>query len=1056
MRSIYDAMLGGDKRSKSQKNRDKISRLIEANSSKLTGKNQVFKNFNPEDYPSLYGNAHNKDGYLKIIIDGLTSIQNDSEFGVEKARRIVRQLNEMNGLDKSRVKAKMSAKGFFKSGGKGGINISKYQHNASNFLKYIFAYSKNSDKVIVASGLRELDKQQEITRLMSNDYNVIINNAIANIKGNATKVIPSSQIAGYIEQYIRQSNAVTEEQIMNAANLAVADFKHSIVKNNERGKNPDATKAIEENLPRFENVTSLDDLFSRMSKDEINFLNAVKKANNYKLEEKIKEAERAGIDFTPVSDYIHIAYRKGGVPDIEAVGDINDFIENYEIRQKKSGAIEQRVKQKQTLRGEDYIDFDFVGQQKSSYDKTNEAIFTNIPITMLSAFRDNPMLKSILGGDARGLSNRDLLIDTLIPQQIFQNAIQRNLYSKSGVGTRSVMRLLRWAQKSSVRLVMRSNPIQSIAQSMVYINTFANMTWLNPSIAFSVFSRTPLLVKQYASNQKKGVEGRKKFAWSELLNNAPEAARDIIETIIDQDAPIAFGSSTIRKIRRFNMKAQDAADEYAFKGMDRAAAQISFLHLYEAYMIKEGLTDAVPTDYEGYMQWWAEQGKNPNELAISFASNLVDKDQNASIPSRKTAVQMDKSISGFVLKKIFLPFLGFKIKKVSSFGDDVRILSSLSKDVDIDDRMYALTRAFGTTVETVAYNSLKIYVANMLYGALGGILLSQFGLDDEDEDKLGKANTKAKKLVSRVLADVSGINIHPAINAAFAKGANFIYWEMMKRHNAMFADMYPSFDSFMRSGQEVVETPFTDDGIIGETGFLGIPVEATANILSMSEAAITGESYDYSKMINSLGASGTEKRYYTENEREAMATIAAVSGLSLVAPASFSSAVRFSMQSAAQKMEGDDREFKRVLREEYAGSFVDREDANKAFVNDFNRYVQELSEKNGIMGVTGVMPQMMGDIESFTKTTLEKEIYKGLGYEKRQEFFHNIQSRNKTPRQVANIAFERYRKLDEKDRQKFMNDFVNTTVAYNIGKQDRVIDIISQFVYYKSKYKDEK
>jgi len=542
----------------------------------------------------------------------------------------------------------------------------------------------------------------------------------------------------------------------------------------------------------------------------------------------------------------------------------------------------------------------------------------------------------------------------------------------------------------------------------------------NPIAAMAVLQRA-IVFQTQTWTKEKGWQNRRGLPWADLIKLAPAGIRDIRESFAfmegDSEDVISRRSGITKKAIRVYDKADDAALKYSVAVTDRASAQISWLALYETYMLEKGLVEGADlTNRESYNEWWKSQGQNPNYDAIAYADTMVAKDQNASANFQRAILQTDKSAFEKLFRSLVFPLINFKINKIQSIRSESKIISTINKKVTAEDRLSAGGRLLFTAAEMYVYHQVSIF----LVGAWKELVDSMWksatayitGDDDDeifDEDDMGKTIKNQKRFWTRWITEsaplLSTLNIDQRMQNGMAEAYNFMCYQFNKQTDTAFASQYPEYESYARSGEAPAKVEFIDEGI-GNAGYLGIVAEQVMTIDEMWEAAMNGERENqYGEMI-----------YYTPEQQQKLKLTATLATINAVMPSHPLTAEVFGMVNRSFYKENNKAYENMLARDlETIGKGIPEEDA----IAIMNSYIQttykDLFEQEGITALTAIGESLKRDVGNVVKREVLKESFKSIYNSedaKINEFLVRA-SRGGSPRDKANKIFARIKALDK-------------------------------------------
>jgi hypothetical protein len=852
---------------------------------------------------------------------------------------------------------------------------SKVLGNVKSLLSTMFANPKKSIDVLVGmgyTGKRGFQQMMKDAAQLGNDWISTVRESIDKNLVNGKKSELAIQIVSYIEQKVNDiaENSSLEESTI--VGIVLDNMRHSanVILEYSNGNTNDVKIAntLIEVLAKFDGVTTLSDAMSKLSSKEKNLLEDVYKANSFGLQDKIKISNENGVEFNPIDRYVNMAIRNKSTEEDskrtaeELVNDPNymgrvELFGKEEISEKKSGAQKNRKDVDYKLKEGEHYDLNFFQSQLRSFNNTNTAIFTLQSVVQMNNYMKakdgsgSPYAMKVFGTNkGMAISNIETLTDVVNHEFNSQNATALATYKlateysvKTAIGTLSLNQLARLGRSYAIFRVMTS-AAQIPKQSAVYQNVvFHLINLVGFSGAAGIMSRNIFLMGDYFS---KGIENS---PWSGLLNESAESLRDILETIgqgAESDTNIAKRVGWLRK----GMTSLSDKTMYIFvKAMDKAAAQISFLNLYEAYMIKNGLVDnSVFADRASYDAWWVEQGKNPNYKAIAFASTLVSKDQNASAAWEKSKLQTDDTAVKKMVKSLIVPLINFKLSKVHSIQSD--ILIATSPKVSSEDRKDAAIRWAGTSAEVALFTFISLLPIRDWF-------LSLINDDDEaerfQEDDLGKKIRKQKVFWTRFITESLGITgIDKSVQNLVAEGFNYMSYLLLSADDE-FNEKYPTYKIYIDSDAAPAAVETYNQKWWEKAGYIGIAAGIGIDTGEMWEAALTGKSKDFY---------GNEI-YYTESQKRNMRIYAIMASFGVLTPFGNAADLIFTAKKGASKVN-------RYAYKSYEAQVLANAIKDGGIIEISENYIEDLkkefAEEYGDLGIRRMSTKIRSGINEFS------------------------------------------------------------------------------------------
>ena len=293
------------------------------------------------------------------------------------------------------------------------------------------------------------------------------------------------------------------------------------------------------------------------------------------------------------------------------------------------------------------------------------------------------------------------------PVNLLRNAVIVKAFGSFGIQTLKQSTVL-----TSV-MFQTNNPIQSIPY---LIKTVSEM---------AVFSLRTLA----REDSKLALDdGRYK-----LLQNSPVFQRDYEAGNIDPyTGRMSLDEGKLQEIVR---KLSDISLKN-LKGTDKVAAVASWFTFYGDALMTEGAIESFDE-----IDWDAEAA-NPNEIALSYADMMVNKDQAASTPREAADLYQQekgsKAVVTYLAQNVLLPFSRFAVNKKRSISSDfMRILYG-----DAQAKREGSTAMLGHAAELTLFS----YVGKVLIPAISAMLRG------DDEDELPKDNAW-RQIATQVIVD---------------------------------------------------------------------------------------------------------------------------------------------------------------------------------------------------------------------------------------------------------------------------------------------------------------
>ncbi len=859
-------------------------------------------------------------------------------------------------------------------------------------------------------------------------------------KGTESRV----QVVGIVLQRIGEmvGNRYTVEQVINDV---LDDFQETAEYLKVYGDPSlgDYASNIEKAVAKVRGATTADEVLSKLTPKEKEVLEVYYEANNVGIDEKIEVSKANGRPLKVIPNYLHIPIRSKTVVEPQNSTPTNNTLSNpaqinisnafapQTVSTKSTGAQKSRVANAHKLPEGSYYDPMFFSAQAKSFNNTNVAIFTYQAIQKMNAFLSTGEAVERFGGGKRGRSNIEAFqksVNQALNAESLSAKASAELreFKVSGVKVGEALNTFqRIAKKKAIVWVM-ARPAQFFLQAPVFINTIGHVLMSplmlkNPIAAMAVLQRA-IVFQTQTWTKEKGWQNRRGLPWADLIKLAPAGIRDIRESFAfmegDSEDVISRRSGITNKAIKVYDKADDYALKYSVAVTDRAAAQMSWLSLYETYMLEKGLVEGADlTNRESYNEWWKSQGQNPNYDAIAYADTMVAKDQNASANFQRAILQTDKSAFEKLFRSLVFPLINFKINKIQSIRSESKIISTINKKVTAEDRLSAGGRLLFTAAEMAVYHQASIFFVGAwkelvdLMWKSGIDYITGDDDDDEifDEDDMGKTIKNQKRFWTRWITEssplLSTLNIDQRMQNGMAEAYNFMCYQFNKQTDTAFASQYPEYESYARSGEAPAKVEFIDEGI-GNAGYLGIVAEQVMTIDEMWEAAMNGERENqYGEMV-----------YYTPEQQKSLKFTATLATINAIMPSHPLTAEVFGMVNRSFYKENNKAYDNMLARDlETIGKGIPEEDA----IAIMNSYIQttykDLFEQEGITALTAIGESLKRDIGNVVKREVLKESFKSLYNSedaKINEFLVRA-SRGGSPRDKANKIFARIKALDK-------------------------------------------
>ena len=963
--------------------------------------------------------------------------------------------------------------------------INKYISTVDGMISYIFGRRRGLEKIKNATGYT--GKNGFVS--MMTKVNSLKNNWLSTVKATLDSLDNSDKnseavqrilIASYIEQGIlmnAENEEVTEAEVIERV---LQDFITGQIGATKDGVNSSLIEARNKAIQAFEGAETLSDVMGVLTSGQKMYLDAVMEANKIAIDEKVKVSNENGRKFRALQNYVHIAIRGKkrdsrdmSVDDLqndpEAINRVNIFGDDA-LTEKSSGAQETRVKFREPLEEGQYYDYNFLASQVRSFNATNLAIFTLQSLVKMNDFLRSDFAEDLFGGKDNLAKIRAQISFEFNADQI-QSKVNAEFAKTLGVNQGAVRSIIKLFKQWAIMDVMFSK-LQPIKQSFVYINTAGHLLReVGVGNTMNILRQNAYIVNQIAKAYGEGRKQTKEIGkaidyveslpWFDVIKNSPEVVRDILESL-DFVNSTDGAARTPRLAGKVYSKAYNFAAEATIKASDKLAAQVSFLNLYQAYLVKEGLLDmSTLNSNEAINEFWKEQSENPNFEAITFASSLVSKDQNASAAFQRTQAQSDTSVASKIIRNLLFPLMSFKLSKTASIMDDFRTMIARPSKLNAGERKDAALRYVGTTLEVAAFHAFGIYAGSFLRE----LILSMFGEDEEkerfEEDEKGKYERMWKDLTTRISSDmVPFVNLDPIFHNFAAWGFNYAYYLMKMETDPEFRKMYSGtktvsgYEIFADSNAEPAKTYEYDKKWYEKLGYTGIAITTAVNAGKLVDAADKGEMRDdYGNII-----------YLTDQQKKLMAFYATAAALGAGFPMPFSADLNFSSQKGEYNMTryGYDNQLARDLQNSMS------DERKKIAVEDYvEGEMNDLSVKYGDLGIRNLKSTINADIKEFTDRRVLQAVFAAIdasieGREgevvnasdgKIDEFLYRLSKRNKSARATANQQYNRLNKLEGEEREKYLNK----TIASNffLYGEGRAADISLILLGYEEQGKEK-
>ncbi len=393
--------------------------------------------------------------------------------------------------------------------------------------------------------------------------------------------------------------------------------------------------------------------------------------------------------------------RHGSLEDIRAEEVKDKFkrnLFNADLQSKKSKARIKRVKG--GLGKNRVLDLDFDRIQFERYFESDYDMETSKAIDQVAQTFTYPGIGKMLGG----AQNTKTLLDT-IKQSVKQ---QTGDYLPLTKVERAVINGLNVVQAKGARMVLGS-PAQFLQQyPTVAMSSVINLG-RDADLFFKAFS-VPNNIKLF-DKYNIGVRGETAAGYNK-------------DSIIKSVDKINFSGPMEGHARKINKLAEKISDA-TFKVLtasDISVARTSWLAYYMKSLRDQGV-DMSNID-------WKEEHNNPNEVAASYAEQMVSRTQGPNdASSMANAYKNTRDGWGKAVRGAAMPFSGFALNQRG------RMTNDMQKLIFGGDRKESVKSLLATTAEIAAFNWLKIFAIGAFTTWAAGQVLSYFDLGEDDDDK---------------------------------------------------------------------------------------------------------------------------------------------------------------------------------------------------------------------------------------------------------------------------------------------------------------------------------
>lgn len=237
--------------------------------------------------------------------------------------------------------------------------------------------------------------------------------------------------------------------------------------------------------------------------------------------------------------------------------------------------------------------------------------------------------------------------------------------------------------------------------------------------------------------------------------------RDVVEEVISvtsQADAITRGGGFFKK----NMDRSTAA----LRITDKAAALASWYSYYESYRRKED-------GHQGSMDWDAE-AENPSDMAATYASQMVTKDQNMNVSRDKSEFNsLSQNQAAAILQMIIMPFANFLLNKKLNMALDYQKAFSH----DAANRKEGVLSLAGTLGEVTAFHAASQFAIMPLAQAIANGLWG----DEEEEESLFDKEFKLRNFAKGMFTDMNPLVMPVGLMESwYAKACNLMVFTATK------------------------------------------------------------------------------------------------------------------------------------------------------------------------------------------------------------------------------------------------------------------------------------
>jgi len=266
--------------------------------------------------------------------------------------------------------------------------------------------------------------------------------------------------------------------------------------------------------------------------------------------------------------------------------------------------------------------------------------------------------------------------------------------------------------------------VQVYKQSTVGFATFFNMRSISSMMYFMQESASILALTFVGTD----IEGKRRILSDptvklpgdkfELLKRSAVFLRDYRAGNIDPfQGNTNFNRSRFRRLRdMFTNKSL-----WALTTTDKAVAVASFFAYYADFLIEQGVVTSA-SDIN-----WTNEAANPNAEALSYADNMLEKDQNTSSARMAAAIYKKAGGTGRAMMQMFFPYQSFAINTKRALTADV---GRITMGVDAEARKDGL-RGFAATMSSLFAFHLAHKMTKAFFNEIAKLVMG----DDDDEEK---------------------------------------------------------------------------------------------------------------------------------------------------------------------------------------------------------------------------------------------------------------------------------------------------------------------------------